>query len=57
MLGSTTAANGMALAANAGWAVGSGSGTIYRTITAGHGVCVLQSGTTLVAGGGTFVQQ
>jgi hypothetical protein len=57
ILGSTTAANGMALAANAGWAVGSGSGTIYRTITAGHGVCVLQSGTTLVAGGGTFVQQ
>lgn len=56
-LGSTTAANGMSLAANGGLTFGNGGATVSRTTTAGHGMCVIQSATTLLAGGGTFVQQ
>lgn len=56
-MGSTTAANGMSFAANGGLAFGNGGATVTRTTTAGHGLCVIQSGTTLLAGGGTYVQQ
>lgn len=56
-LGSTTAANGMSFAANGGMTFGSGGATAFRTTTAGHGMCIVQSGTVALAGGGTFVQQ
>lgn len=55
--GSTTAANGMSFAANGGFTFGNGGGTILRTTTAGHGVCLIQSATAQISGGGTFVQQ
>jgi hypothetical protein len=56
-LGSTTAANGMSLAVNGGLTLGNGLGTVVRTTTAGHGLCILQSGTTPIAGNITYVQQ
>ena len=55
--GSTTAANGMSFAANGGFTFGNGAGTVLRTTTAGHGVCLIQNGTAQISGGGTFVQQ
>lgn len=55
--GSTTAANGMSFAANGGFAFGNGGGTVLRTTTAGHGVCLIQSATAQISGGGTYVQQ
>lgn len=55
--GSTTAASGMSFAVNGGFTFGNGGGTILRTTTAGHGVCLIQSATAAIAGGGTFVQQ
>lgn len=54
--GSTTAANGMSLAANGGFAEGSGNGTVGQT-TAASAFCLLQSGTSLVAGNISYVQQ
>lgn len=57
VLGSTTAASGASLAANGGLTFGSGAGTVARTITAGHGLCLIQSGTTALAGNITYVQQ
>lgn len=57
MAGSTTAASGMSFAANGGFTFGNGGGTVLRTTTAGHGVCLIQSATAAIAGGGTFVQQ
>lgn len=56
-IGSTTAANGMSLAANGGLTFGNGGATVARTTTAGHGLCLIQSGTTAVAGNITYVQQ
>lgn len=56
-LGSTTAANGASLAANGGLTFGNGGATALRTTTAGHGLCLIQSGTTALAGNITFVQQ
>jgi trimeric autotransporter adhesin len=56
-LGSTTAASGASLAANGGLTFGSGIGTAVRTTTAGHGLCLIQSGTVALAGNITFVQQ
>lgn len=56
-LGSTTAANGMSVPATGGMTFGNGGATAFRTTTAGHGMCLIQSGTTLLAGGGTYVQQ
>lgn len=55
--GSTTAANGAALPANGGMTLGSGTGTVMRTSVAGNAFCLLQSGTTLIAGNLTYVQQ
>jgi hypothetical protein len=57
MAGSTTAANGMSFAANGGFTFGNGGASVLRTTTAGHGVCLIQSATAALAGGGTFVQQ
>ncbi len=54
--GSTTAANGMSLAANGGFTMGSGNGSVGVT-TAASAFCLLQSGTSLVAGNITYVQQ
>ncbi len=54
--GSTTAANGMSLAANGGFTAGSGSGTVGTTASA-SAFCLLQSGTSLVAGTVSYVQQ
>jgi hypothetical protein len=56
-IGSTTAANGVSLAANGGLTFGNGAGTVTRTTTAGHGLCLIQSGTTALAGNITYVQQ
>lgn len=56
-LGSTTAASGASLAANGGLTFGNGGATALRTTTAGHGLCLIQSGTTALAGNITFVQQ
>lgn len=54
--GSTTAASGMSLAANGGFTQGSGNGSVGVT-TAASALCLLQSGTSLVAGNVTYVQQ
>jgi hypothetical protein len=54
--GSTTAANGMSLAANGGFTMGSGNGSVGVTAAA-SAFCLLQSGTSLVAGNITYVQQ
>lgn len=56
LIGSTTAANGMSLAANGGFTLGSGNGTVAVTAAA-SAFCFLQSGTSLVAGTVTYVQQ
>ena len=57
MIGSTTVANGMSLAANGGLTFGNGAGTIAVTATAADYVCLAQSGTTALAGSMTYVQQ
>jgi hypothetical protein len=56
-LGSTTAASGMSLAANGGLTYGNGGASVARTTTAGHGLCLIQSGTAALAGNLTYVQQ
>lgn len=55
-IGSTTAASGMSFAANGGFTYGGGAGTVARTTTAGHGLCLIQSGTAAIAGNITYVQ-
>jgi hypothetical protein len=57
LMGSVTPASGMSLAANGGLTFGNGGATVTRTTTAGHGVCLIQSGTTALAGSMTYVQQ
>jgi len=54
--GSTTAASGMSLAANGGFTQGSGSGSVGVT-TAASALCLLQSGTSLISGNVSYVQQ
>ena len=54
--GSTTAASGMSLAANGGFTMGSGNGSVGVTASA-SAFCLLQSGTSLIAGNITYVQQ
>ncbi len=56
-IGSTTAANGMSFAANGGFSYGSGAGTVARTTTAGHGLCLIQSATAQISGNAIIVQQ
>jgi hypothetical protein len=55
--GSTTAANGLSLAANGGWTVGSGNGTVGVTATAANGVCILTDGSVQFGGNMMYVQQ
>lgn len=57
VFGSTTAASGMSFAANGGYTYGAGVATIGKTHTTGNGMCILQSGTSLLGGGFTFIQQ
>lgn len=57
LAGSTTAANGMTWPVTGGFTFGNGGATALKTTTAGHGVCILQSGTTQISGGGMYVQQ
>jgi hypothetical protein len=57
LMGSVTPANGMVLAANGGLTFGNGGATVTRTTTAGHGVCLIQSGVIALAGSMTYVQQ
>lgn len=57
VIGSTTAASGMSFAANGGISYGAGVGTIGVTATAANGICILQSGTTALAGNMSYVQQ
>lgn len=54
--GSTTAASGMSLAATSGFSQGNGGATVATTAAA-SAFCLLQSGTSLVAGTMTYVQQ
>jgi len=54
--GSTTAASGMSLAANGGFTQGGGNGSVGVT-TAASALCLLQSGTSLIAGNVVYVQQ
>jgi hypothetical protein len=55
ILGGTTAAAGMAFAANGGITQGNGKGTIAGSKTPGNDVCLLQSGAGTVAGNLTYV--
>jgi hypothetical protein len=57
VVGSTTAASGMSLAAQGGFSQGSGNGTIMRTANSSNGLCVLQNGSFAVAGSLTYIQQ
>lgn len=57
VIGSTTAANGLSLTTNGGLTLGNGAGTVAVTATAANGICILQSGTTSLAGNVTYVQQ
>lgn len=57
VIGSTTAASGVSLAANNGWVLGNGLGTVGVTATAANGICLLQPGTIALAGNITYVQQ
>ena len=52
-----TAANGLALAANGGLTLGSGTGTVAQTATAANYLCLFQSSTVQLAGNLTYVQQ
>ena len=54
--GSTTAASGMSLPDNGGFTQGSGNGSVGVT-TAASAFCLLQSGTSLIAGNVSYVQQ
>lgn len=57
LVGSTTAISGMSIAAQGGLTYGSGIATVIRTITAGNGVCILQSGSSQISGNITYIQQ
>lgn len=50
VVGSTTAANGPALAANAGFLLGNGLGTFTQANGQGNNLCILLTGTGLIAG-------
>lgn len=59
-LGSTTAADGLPLAANGGITLGSGEATVVSgagNSNSGYNVCLLQSGTANVVAQATYVQQ
>jgi hypothetical protein len=48
--GATTAANGMPTGATGGYAEGNGRGTVHKTKIAGNDLCLVTSGTGIVAG-------
>ncbi len=50
VIGGTTAANGPNMAANAGWQMGTGQGSVAQTNSAGTALCLFQSGAGRVAG-------
>ena len=57
VIGATTAANGPALAANGGWTMGNGKGSIAAGATTNEDVCLFESGSGRIAGVLTYVQQ
>jgi hypothetical protein len=57
VVGSTTAANGIPLVANAGWQMGSGTGTVAQTANNANYLCLFQSSTAQLSGNITYVQQ
>ena len=56
VIGATTATHGLSLAANGGMTFGAGSGTVARTTTAAHDLCLFQSGSGDLSGNLTYVQ-
>lgn len=54
VIGSTTAANGPALPANGGLTLGNGAGSVAMQAVAGNDICILISGSTLIAGNLTY---
>lgn len=50
VIGSTTAANGPSLAANGGFTLGNGLGSVAMQNVPGNDLCILISGATLIAG-------
>lgn len=57
VMGGTTAASGMAFAANGGLAVGGGMGVAAQTATNNNNLCLIQSATPSAAGNLIYVQQ
>ena len=57
VMGATVASHGLSLAANGGVTYGSGTGTVARTTTAAHDLCLFQSGSVDLSGNLTYVQQ
>lgn len=57
IIGSTTVANGLVLAANGGFSHGSGVATVASGTVNADNVCILQSGSVRVSGVITYVQQ
>lgn len=56
LIGSTTVANGLILAANAGFSSGTGSATIASGTVNADNICLIQTGTTRISGVLTYVQ-
>ncbi len=57
LIGSTTAANGMVLAANGGLTLGGGIGTVAQTQVTTSAICLLTSAVVSAAGNVTYVAQ
>lgn len=57
IIGSTTVANGLVLAANGGLTMGNGLGTVASGTVNADNICILQSGAVRVSGVITWVQQ
>ncbi len=57
LIGGPTAATGPNLAANGGFAMGNGQGTVAVGLTVADNFCLFQSGTGRIGGVVTFVQQ
>jgi hypothetical protein len=56
IVGSTTAASGMDISPSQPLLAGDGGATVYSSNNSGGGLCILQSGTTKIAGAVTYVQ-
>ncbi len=57
VIGSTTAANGLAVATNGGLAYGGGGGIVGVTATAANGICILSDTSVQFGGNMTYIQQ